>query len=78
MIIRLQLEGNTFARANQVGDLILRAESIELRVDSTNTTVVLIKNNIKKFKIVLNGTRRCRLEENLLTVLEKLVDLVEY
>merc|ERR1712238_277457 len=78
------LEGNTFARANQVGDWIFRAERIELRIDGTDKTVVFTKKNIKKFRSILKGTRRRRLEaksdeeQTLLTKLEKLEDLVEY
>merc|ERR1712161_58570 len=84
MAIGLQSEGDAFARANQVGDWILRAERIDLRVDGTDKVVVLTKKNIKKFRSILKGTRRRRLEarsdeeENLLTVLEELEDLVEY
>merc|ERR1712161_157936 len=84
MAIGLQSEGNTFARANQIGDWILRAERIDLHVDGTDKVVVLTKKNIKKFRSILKGTRRRRLEarsdeeENLLTVLEELEDLVEY
>merc|ERR1712238_497649 len=84
MAIGLQAKENTFARANQVGDWILRAERIDLRVDGTDKVVVLTKKNIKKFKNILKGTRRRRLEArsdkelNLLTKLEELEDLVEY
>merc|ERR1712238_391159 len=78
--------GNTdkFARANQVGDWILRAERIDLRVDGTDKALVLTRKNIKKFKNILKGTRCRRLEArsdeelNLLTELEELEDLVEY
>merc|ERR1711865_54756 len=64
MAIGLQAKGNTFARANKV--------------------VVLTNKNIKKFRSILKGTHRHRLEarsdeeQNLLTVLEELEDLVEY
>merc|ERR1711865_332416 len=84
MAIGLQAKGNTFARANQVGDWILRAERIDLRVDGTDKVVVLTNKNIKKFRSILKGTHRRRLEarsdeeQNLLTVLEELEDLVEY
>merc|ERR1712238_1716 len=84
MAIGLQAKGNTFACANQVGDWILRAERIDLRVDGTDKIVVLTKKNIKKFRSILKGTRRRRLEarsdeeQNLLNVLEELEDLVEY
>merc|ERR1712238_599323 len=43
MAIGLQAKENTFARANQVGDWILRAERIDLRVDGTDKVVVLTK-----------------------------------
>merc|ERR1712238_437627 len=84
MAIGLQSEEDAFARANQVGDWILRAERIDLRVDGTDKVVVLTNKNIKKFRSILKGTHRRRLEarsdeeENLLTVLEELEDLVEY
>merc|ERR1712194_717298 len=83
MAIGLQLKGNKFARANQVGDWILRAERIELRVDGTDKAIVLTKKNIKKFSSILKGTRRRRLEarsdeeQNLLTVLEELEDDIQ-
>merc|ERR1712194_523812 len=41
MAIGLQLKEETFVRANQVGDWVLRAERIELRVDGTDKAVVL-------------------------------------
>merc|ERR1712194_1002994 len=69
-----------FVRANQVGDWILRAELIELRVDGTDKAVVLTKKNIKKFSSILKGTHRRRLEaksdeeRNLLTKLEESED----
>merc|ERR1712194_147765 len=84
MAIGLQSEGNTFARANQVGDWILRAERIDLHIDGTDKAIVLTNKNIKKFRSILKGTRRRRLEaksdeeQNLLTKLEELEDLVEY
>merc|ERR1711935_105651 len=74
MTIGLQLNTDKFVRANQVGDWVLRAERIELRVGAG--ALVLTKNNIKKFKSILKGTRRRRLEarsdeeQNLLTELE--------
>ena len=40
MAIELQSEGNIFARANQVGDWILRAERIDLYVDGTDKAIV--------------------------------------
>jgi len=85
MAIGLQLDTDKFVRANQRGDWILRAERIELRVGAgEDDALVLTKKNIKKFKSILKGTRRRRLEarsdeeRNLLTELEKLEDLVEY
>merc|ERR1712194_269238 len=85
MAIGLQLKTNNFVRANQVGDWVLRAERIELRVGAgADDALVLTKKNIKKFKNILRGTRRRRLEarsdeeRNLLTKLEELEDLVEY
>merc|ERR1712161_111969 len=84
MAIGLQLEGNTFARANQVGDWILRAERIDLRVDGTDKAIVLTNKNIKIFRRILKGTHRRHLEaksdeeRNLLIKLEELEDLVEY
>ena len=51
MAIGLQLNEDTFVHANQVGDWILRAELIELRVDGTDKALVLTKKNIKKFRI---------------------------
>merc|ERR1712238_167276 len=74
-----------FVRTNQVGYWVLRAERIELRVGvGANDAFVLTKKNIRKFKNILNGKRRRRLEarsdeeRNLLTELEELEDLVEY
>ena len=67
MTIGLQAKRNTFACANQVGDKV----------------VFLTNKNIKKFRSILKGTRCRRLEarsdeeQNLLTVLEGLEDLVE-
>merc|ERR1712086_709876 len=84
MAIGLQSEGNTFARANQIGDWILRAERIDLHIDGTDKAIVLTNKNIKKFRSILKRTRRRRLEaksdeeQNLLTKLEELEDLVEY
>merc|ERR1712161_28487 len=84
MAIGLQSEGNVFARGNQVGDWILRAERIDLRVDGTDKAIVLTNKNIKNFRRILKGTHRRHLEaksdeeQNLLTVLEELEDLVEY
>merc|ERR1712085_82457 len=85
MAIGLQLKTNNFVRANQRSDWILRAERIELRVGAgEDDALVLTEKNIKKFKNILRGTRRRRLEaksdeeRNLLTKLEKLEDLVEY
>merc|ERR1712238_290135 len=84
MGIGLQLNEDNFVRANQVGDWILRAELIELRVDGTDKALVLTKKNIKKFRSILKGTHRRRLEANsdeerdLLTELEVSEDLVEY
>merc|ERR1719157_498196 len=84
MAIGLQLNGDTFVRANQIGDWILRAELIELRVDGTDTALVLTKKNIKKFRSILKGTHRRSLEArsdeelNLLTELDESEDLVEY
>ena len=78
------IRGNTFARANQIGDWILCAERIDLRVDGTDKAIVLTKKNIKKFRSILKGTCRRRLEaksyneQNLLIKLEELEDLVEY
>merc|ERR1712194_258740 len=84
MAIGLQLKEDKFVRANQVGDWILRAERIELHVYGTDKAIVLTKKNINKFRSILKGTHRRRLEarsdeeRNLLTVLEELEDLVEY
>ena len=84
MVTGLQLERNTFTRANQVGDWILCAELIELRVDGADKGLVLTKKNIKKFRNILKGTLRRRLEaksdkqQYLLTNLEETEDLVEY
>merc|ERR1712161_133948 len=85
MAIDLQLDTDKFVRANQVGDWVLRAERIELRVGvGADDALVLTKKNIKQFKNILKGTRRRRLEarsdeeQNLLTKLEELEDLVEY
>merc|ERR1712028_52822 len=84
MAIGLQLKEDTFVRANQVGDWILRAELIELRVDGADKALVLTKKNIKKFRSILKGTHRRRLEaksdkeQNLLTELDESEDLVEY
>merc|ERR1712194_250006 len=85
MGIGLQLNTDKFVRANQHGDWVLRAERIEFRVGAgADEVLVLTKKNIKKFKNILKGTRRRRLEarsdeeQNLLTELEKLEDLVEY
>merc|ERR1719162_1830425 len=84
MAIGLQLNGDTFVRANQIGDWILRAELIELRVDGADKALVLTKKNIKKFRSILKGTHRRSLEArsdeelNLLTELEELEDLVEH
>merc|ERR1712194_961429 len=81
MAIGLQSEENTFARANQVGDWILHAERIDLRVDGTDKTIMFTNKNIKKFRSILKGTYRRRLEaksdeeQNLLIKLE---DLVQY
>merc|ERR1712238_365790 len=83
--IGLQVDKKNFVRANQVGYWVLRAERIELRVGvGADDALVLTKTNIKKFKSILKGTRRRRLEarsdeeQNLLTELEELEDLVEY
>merc|ERR1711865_972875 len=84
MAIGLQLNEDTFVSANQVGDWILHADIIELRVDGTDKALVLTKKNIKKFRSILKGTHRRRLEaksdkeQNLLTELEESEDLVEY
>merc|ERR1712194_147614 len=84
MAIGLQLNEDTFDRANQDGDWILYADIIELRVDGTDKALVLTKKNIKKFRSILKGTHRRRLEarsdeeRNLLTELEESEDLVEY
>ena len=84
MAIGLQLKKDKFVHANQVGDWVLRAERIELRVAGTDKAFVLTKKNIKKFRSILKGTHRRRLEarsdeeRNLLTVLEELEDLVEH
>merc|ERR1719148_600796 len=85
MAIGLQSDTDKFVRANQVGDWVLRAERIELRVGvGADDALVLTKKNIKQFKNILKGTRRRRLEarsdeeQNLLTKLEELEDLVEY
>merc|ERR1712161_122190 len=85
MAIGLQLNPAKFVRANQRSDWVLRAERIELRVGAgQDDALVLTKKNFKKFKNILKGTRRRRLEarsdeeRNLLTELEKLEDLVEY
>merc|ERR1712194_831794 len=84
MAIGLQSEGNTFARANQIGDWILRAGRIDLHVNGTDKVIVLTNKNIKKFQSILKGTHRRRLEaksdeeQDLLTKLEELEDLVEY
>merc|ERR1712028_91262 len=84
MAIGLQLNEDTFVRANQVGDWILRAELIELRVDGADKALVLTEKNINKFRSILKGTHRRRLEaksdeeRNLLTELEQSEDLVEY
>ena len=56
MAIGLQLNEDKFVRANQVGDWILRAELIELRVDGTDKALVLTKKNIKRFRSILKGT----------------------
>merc|ERR1711957_5235 len=85
MAIGLQSDTDKFVRANQVGDWVLRAERIELHVGvGADDALVLTKKNIKQFKNILKGTRRRRLEarsdeeQNLLTKLEELEDLVEY
>merc|ERR1712194_815865 len=84
MAIGLQLNEDTFVRANQVGDWILRADIIELRVDGTDKALVLTKKNIKKFRSILKGTHRRRSEarsdeeRKLLNVLEEVEDLVEH
>merc|ERR1711865_1199175 len=85
MAIGLQLNADKFVRVNQVGYWVLRAERIELRVGAgADDALVLTEQNIKKFKDILRGTRRRRLEaksdeeRNLLTKLEELEDLVEY
>merc|ERR1712085_155479 len=84
MAIGLQLNEDKFVRANQVGDWILRAELIELRVDGADKALVLTEKNINKFRSILKGTHRRRLEaksdeeRNLLTELEESEDLVEY
>jgi len=84
MAIGLQLNEDKFVRANQVGDWILRAELIELRVDGSDKALVLTEKNIGKFRSILKGTHRRRLEaksdeeRNLLTELEESEDLVEY
>merc|ERR1712194_11305 len=85
MAIGLQVDKKKFVRANQVGYWVLRAERIELRVGTgKDGTLVLTKKNIKKFKNILKGKRRRRLdarsdeEQNLLTKLEELEDLVEH
>ena len=84
MAIGLQLKEDEFVPANQVGDRILCAELIELRVDDADNAIVLTKNKIKKFRSILKGTHCPRLEgksdkeQNLLIKLEKLEDLVEY
>merc|ERR1712238_288116 len=83
--IGLQVDKKNFVRANQVGYWVLRAERIELRVGvGADDALVLTKKNIKKFRSILKGTRRRHLEarsdeeQNLLTKLEELEDLVEY
>merc|ERR1712085_62064 len=85
MVIGLQVDKKKFVRANQVGYWVLRAERIELRVGAgEDATLVFTKKNIKKFRNILKGKRRRRLEarsdeeQNLLTKLEELEDLVEY
>merc|ERR1711865_347687 len=85
MAIGLHVNKKKFVRANQVGYWVLRAERIELRVGAgKDATLVLTKKNIKKFQNILKGKRRRRLEarsdeeQNLLTKLEELEDLVEY
>merc|ERR1712161_131564 len=85
MAIGLQVDKKKFVRANQIGGWVLRAERIELRVGvGADDALVLTKKNIKQFKNILKGTRRRRLEarsdeeQNLLTKLEELEDLVEY
>merc|ERR1712085_130210 len=85
MAIGLQVDKKKFVRANQVGYWVLRAERIELRVGTgKDDTLVLNKKNIKKFQNILKGKRRRRLdarsdeEQNLLTKLEELEDLVDY
>ena len=84
MVIGLQLKEDEFVPANQVGDWILCAELIELRVDDADNAIVLTKNNIKKFRSILKGTHcpclegKFDKEQKLLIKLEKLEDLLEY
>merc|ERR1712238_44772 len=84
MAIGLQSNTDKFVRANQVGDWVLRAERIELRVGvGADDALVLTKKNIKQFKNILKGTHRRRLEarsdeeQNLLTKLEELEEYQE-
>merc|ERR1712194_908053 len=82
MGIGLQVDKKKFVRANQVGYWVLRAERIELRVGTgKDDTLVLNKKNIKKFKNILKGKRRRRLDarsDEERNLLDKLEDLVEY
>merc|ERR1712238_397906 len=76
MAIGLQLESNKKVRANRVGDWIVRAQTIEIRINEQ--AVILTSDNIKNFKKILKGSRRRRAEarsddeRNLLTELEEL------
>merc|ERR1719148_337278 len=57
MAIGLQSNTDKFVRANQVGDWVLRAERIELRVGAgANEVLVLTEKNIRNFKNILKGT----------------------
>merc|ERR1712238_310823 len=82
MAIGLQVDATKFVRGTQVGDWILRAELIEFRID--DKSVVLTAQNIKKFKNILKGTRRRRMEatseeeQTLLIELEEFEELVDY
>jgi len=82
MAIGLQVDATKFVRGKQVGDWILCAELIEFRIG--DKSVALTEQNIKKFKDILSGTRRRRMEatskeeRTLLTELEDYEELVDY
>ena len=84
MSIGKQLEEILSSSANQVGHWVRCADSIELRVISIDKAVVFLQKNIKQFKGILKGTCCRRLgaisdkDQNLLTVLKKVEELVQY